>query len=151
MTADNLRKHWLQCLDRIFIRNADLFYSYVHRDIEPYWPNNLFIWLHSIRRRRHGSWGWTGAYVLMPEHLHAFVGFDDQQVQLSEWMKSLKYAFENAAPKWCCSTALAKRFLRPRLAKRRALRGEVALYAREAGAVQLGKELEGLAVLWGDL
>jgi REP element-mobilizing transposase RayT len=33
---------------------------------------------------------WLGAYVLMPDHLHLFVGFNDPKIQLSQWMKSLK-------------------------------------------------------------
>ena len=35
---------------------------------------------------------WLGAYVLMPDHLHAFVIIDDEQVKLGAWMKSLKNA-----------------------------------------------------------
>jgi len=38
----------------------------------------------------HGAW--LGAYVLMPDHLHAFVVIDDEQLKLSTWMKSLKNA-----------------------------------------------------------
>ena len=37
---------------------------------------------------RHGAW--VGAYVLMPDHLHLFVAIDDQRINLSNWMKSLK-------------------------------------------------------------
>ncbi len=33
---------------------------------------------------------WVGAYVLMPDHLHAFVGLDDHKIDLPRWMKSLK-------------------------------------------------------------
>jgi REP element-mobilizing transposase RayT len=36
----------------------------------------------------HGAW--LGAYVLMPDHLHAFVAVDDSQLTLAAWMKSLK-------------------------------------------------------------
>ena len=36
----------------------------------------------------HGAW--VGNYVLMPDHLHVFVGMDDQKITLSAWMKSLK-------------------------------------------------------------
>ena len=36
----------------------------------------------------HGAW--VGAYVLMPDHLHAFVAIDDQKLNLSTWAKSLK-------------------------------------------------------------
>jgi len=32
---------------------------------------------------------WLGAYVLMPDHLHAFVIIDDRRLSLSIWMKSL--------------------------------------------------------------
>jgi putative transposase len=38
----------------------------------------------------HGAW--LGAYVLMPDHFHAFVVVDDQQLNLSNWVKSLKNA-----------------------------------------------------------
>ena len=33
---------------------------------------------------------WLGAYVLMPDHLHAFVVIDDERIALSRWVKSLK-------------------------------------------------------------
>jgi putative transposase len=33
---------------------------------------------------------WLGAYVLMPDHLHAFVVIDDERLKLSSWIKSLK-------------------------------------------------------------
>ena len=35
---------------------------------------------------------WVGAYVLMPDHLHAFVAVDDERISLSSWIKSLKNA-----------------------------------------------------------
>ena len=35
---------------------------------------------------------WIGGYVLMPDHLHAFVSLDDEQLTLAAWMKSLKHA-----------------------------------------------------------
>lgn len=35
---------------------------------------------------------WLGAYVLMPDHLHAFVVIDDERLKLGTWMKSLKNA-----------------------------------------------------------
>ena len=50
---------------------------------------------------------WLGAYVLMPDHLHAFVGFNDPRIELSGWMKSLKNTLSKAlqskgvpAPHW---------------------------------------------------
>ncbi len=42
----------------------------------------------------HGAW--LGAYVLMPDHLHGFVVIDDQQLNLSTWIKSLKNALSKA-------------------------------------------------------
>ena len=33
---------------------------------------------------------WLGAYVLMPDHFHAFVSLDERELALSTWMKSLK-------------------------------------------------------------
>lgn len=33
---------------------------------------------------------WLGAYVIMPDHLHAFVALDEERMDLSSWMKSLK-------------------------------------------------------------
>ena len=36
----------------------------------------------------HGAW--LGNYVLMPDHVHAFVALDDQRITLPAWMKSLK-------------------------------------------------------------
>jgi len=38
----------------------------------------------------HGAW--LGAYVLMPDHLHAFVVMDSTRIDLSTWIKSLKNA-----------------------------------------------------------
>jgi putative transposase len=49
---------------------------------------------------------WVGRYVIMPDHMHFFVGFGEE-VTLSTWMKSLKNSLsktlrENgrAAPHW---------------------------------------------------
>jgi REP element-mobilizing transposase RayT len=36
----------------------------------------------------HGAW--LGKYVLMPDHLHAFVALDEEKITLARWMKSLK-------------------------------------------------------------
>ena len=33
---------------------------------------------------------WIGGYILMPDHLHLFVAFDDHKLSLSRWVKSLK-------------------------------------------------------------
>ena len=53
----------------------------------------------------HGAW--LGKYVLMPDHLHAFVSLDDEKTTLANWMKSLKNSLSKAlraqrisAPHW---------------------------------------------------
>ena len=53
----------------------------------------------------HGAW--IGAYVLMPDHLHALVRLDDDGGILSTWMKAMKGALSRqlrqmgmAAPHW---------------------------------------------------
>ena len=53
----------------------------------------------------HGAW--LGAYVLMPDHRHAFVVIDDERMNLSRWIKSLKNALSKTlriqnipAPHW---------------------------------------------------
>lgn len=38
------------------------------------------------------SGAWLGSYVLMPDHLHAFVALDPARCTLSRWMKALKAA-----------------------------------------------------------
>lgn len=50
---------------------------------------------------------WLGAYVLMPDHLHAFVVIDDERMNLSRWIKSLKNSLSKTlrttgvhAPHW---------------------------------------------------
>jgi REP element-mobilizing transposase RayT len=50
---------------------------------------------------------WLGAYVLMPDHLHAFVALDDREIALPAWMKALKNSLSKAlradgveAPHW---------------------------------------------------
>ena len=54
-----------------------------------------------------GHGAWLGAYVLMPDHLHAFVVVDDERMNLSRWIKSLKNALSKTlrasgvpAPHW---------------------------------------------------
>lgn len=42
----------------------------------------------------HGAW--VGCYVLMPDHCHIFVAYDDQKITLSGWTKSLKNALSLA-------------------------------------------------------
>lgn len=59
----------------------------------------------SLQAPEHGAW--VGAYVLMPDHFHAFVAIDDQELSLSVWVKSLKNSISKTlrqngigAPHW---------------------------------------------------
>ena len=54
--------------------------------------NNTDIHTHLLEFGEKGGdrGAWLGAYVLMPDHLHAFVVIDDERLTLSGWVKSLK-------------------------------------------------------------
>src|SRR5256884_3628739 len=39
---------------------------------------------------------WVGHYVIMPDHIHLFVGFGPESITLSAWMKSLKNAISKS-------------------------------------------------------
>jgi putative transposase len=50
---------------------------------------------------------WFGDYVIMPDHIHGFVAFDDAKLTLSSWVKSLKLCLSKVlriqgvlAPHW---------------------------------------------------
>ena len=43
-----------------------------------------------LRATEHGVW--VGRYVIMPDHIHLFAGFEPGSIALSAWMKSLKNA-----------------------------------------------------------
>lgn len=107
MTADRCKQR-LRRLDRVFLRTPIYFVTtctekrrsiLVEQSV-----HDAFIRFAEEGMHR-GEW--LGAYVLMPDHLHAFVGFDNQQIQLSAWMKSLKNAVSKtlrlngiAGPHW---------------------------------------------------
>lgn len=61
----------------------------------------------AFARQAAGRGAWVGRYVLMPDHLHLFVAIEDDQIRLSDWMKSLKNALSKTmrargfdAPHW---------------------------------------------------
>jgi len=91
MTAESLREQRLQRLDRIFIRTPIYFVTMCtdkrRAILAAKSIHSAFIQFAQEGMHR-GAW--LGAYVLMPDHFHAFVGLDDQKIQLSGWMKSLK-------------------------------------------------------------
>ena len=97
MTAELPRKKRLSRLETIFVdapiyfvtactcrRRKILAHSQIHSAL--------------IAFGKHGPQfgAWLGRYVLMPDHLHAFVAFDDERITLAKWMKSLKNAMSKA-------------------------------------------------------
>ena len=90
MTADD-RKQRLQRLDRVFLRTP-IYFVTTCADKRRSILATECIHAAFIQFGEEGMHrgAWIGGYVLMPNHLHAFVGFEDQEAQLSAWMKSLK-------------------------------------------------------------
>jgi putative transposase len=106
MTADH-RKQRLRRLDQIFVRTPIYFVTTCtnnRRAILATEPVHQAYVCFAEKGAHHGAW--VGAYVIMPDHLHVFVGLDEK-IELAEWMKSLKNTlskqvrFEGiAAPHW---------------------------------------------------
>ncbi|PYK90766.1 MAG: hypothetical protein DMF23_08375 [Verrucomicrobia bacterium] len=92
MTADD-RKQRLHRLDRIFLRTPIYFVTTCTNNrsaiLATKSVHQAFI---RFAEKGPGHGAWIGAYVLMPDHLHVFVGLNDQKIDLPGWMKSLKNA-----------------------------------------------------------
>ncbi len=90
--SDRLRR-----LDRIFIRAPVYFVTACTAGRAPLLArpevNQAFLKF-TEAGPDHGAW--IGAYVLMPDHIHAFVALDEECADLSSWMKSLKHALSKA-------------------------------------------------------
>ncbi|MGC2626265.1 MAG: transposase [Candidatus Udaeobacter sp.] len=90
MTADD-RKKRLHRLELIYVRSPIYFVTacifHRHKVLASEAIHEAFVEF-ALQGPAHGAW--VGNYVLMPDHLHAFVATDDQQITLSAWMKSLK-------------------------------------------------------------
>ena len=88
-TAD--RKQRLQRLERILIWSPIYFVTTCTNERRPILAaesvHRAFV---QFAQEGIHRGAWLGAYVLMPDHLHLFVGFDDRKIELSRWMKSLK-------------------------------------------------------------
>ena len=92
-TAEN-RKQRLRRLDRIFVRTPIYYVTTCtdnRREILACESVHETFMGFAKEGPRHGAW--VGAYVVMPDHLHAFVAFDDQKITLAQWMKSLKIRY----------------------------------------------------------
>src|SRR5438067_9785049 len=90
MTADDSKQR-LRRLDRIFVPTPIYFVTTCTQNrrsiLAQQSVHHAFVHFGEEGMNR-GAW--LGAYVLMPDHFHAFVGFHDQKIQLAAWMKSLK-------------------------------------------------------------
>jgi putative transposase len=107
MTAEDYRQR-LHRFDRTFVRTPIYFVTactHNRRGILATKSVHEAFVIFAEKGAQHGAW--LGAYVLMPDHFHAFAGFDDRQIDLSGWMKSLKNTLSKAlrfdgiaAPHW---------------------------------------------------
>ena len=96
MTAEN-RKQRLGRLELILVRSPIYFVTactHNRRRLLASAPIHQVFLEFAQQGSAHGVW--IGAYVLMPDHLHAFVATDDQKITLSAWMKSLKNVISKA-------------------------------------------------------
>jgi putative transposase len=107
MTAEN-RKQRLHRLERIYVRSPIYFVTTCTADRRHILAVEA-IHESFVRFAEEGSehGAWIGTYVLMPDHVHAFIAIDDQKLSLSQWMKSLKNALSKTmrsksvlAPHW---------------------------------------------------
>jgi len=107
MTAED-RKKRLHRLDLIYVRSPIYFVTANTRNRQKLLANvaihDAFVQFAQCGPP-HGFY--VGNYALMPDHLHAFVGTDDQKITLSAWMKSLKNSISKTlgrrrivAPHW---------------------------------------------------
>lgn len=90
MTAEN-HKPRLKRLERIFARIPIYFLTACtdrrRKLLAKASVHKSFI---SFAKQGVDRGAWVGAYVLMPDHFHVFVGFDERETEVSDWMKSLK-------------------------------------------------------------
>src|SRR6266403_976962 len=96
MTADD-HKQRLRRLNQIFVRSPIYFVTTCTRNRRPILPEESVhrAFVHFAEEGMHHG-ACLGTYVLMPDHFHAFVGFDDQKIDLAVWMKSLKNTLSKA-------------------------------------------------------
>jgi len=91
MTAENSRPRRLGRLETIFV-DSPIYFVTTCTDGRRKILANERIHKSFMEFAIHGPGfgAWVGKYVLMPDHLHAFVALDDEKITLANWMKSLK-------------------------------------------------------------
>jgi REP element-mobilizing transposase RayT len=83
----------LHRLDRVFTRQPIYFLTAVAFERRPILADAAVrATVESFAQGGPARGAWLGGYVLMPDHLHAFVALDERMLSLSAWMKSLKNA-----------------------------------------------------------
>jgi len=108
MTAENSRPQRLRRLETVFVDSPIYFATactfHRRKILAGLTVHRAFIEFGNSGPV-HGAW--IGKYVLMPDHLHAFVALDDEKITLAKWMKSLKNAISKvlrsrkvSAPHW---------------------------------------------------
>jgi putative transposase len=97
MTAENSRPQRLGRLETVFIESPIYFVTAGtanrHKILARSAIHESFIEF-AKSGPEHGAW--LGKYVLMPDHLHAFVALDEERITLANWMKSLKNSLSKA-------------------------------------------------------
>src|SRR5437868_5984368 len=84
--VDRLRR-----LDRVFQRHPIYFITANTFDRHPILASSFVrSAVEHFARSGPDHGAWLGGYVLMPDHLHAFVALDDRRIDLSTWVKSFK-------------------------------------------------------------
>lgn len=108
MTAENPRAQRLSRLEVIFV-DAPIYFvtACTCRRRKILAQSQVHSALTAFARKGPRFGAWLGRYVVMPDHLHAFVALDDEKITLAQWMKSLKNAVsktlreqEIPAPHW---------------------------------------------------
>jgi REP element-mobilizing transposase RayT len=86
MTAEN-RKQRLRHLGRIFFRTP-IYYiaTCTHNRREVLACESVHETFVDFAKEGPPHRAWLGAYVIMPDHVHAFIALDDQKITLARWM-----------------------------------------------------------------
>jgi REP element-mobilizing transposase RayT len=101
-------KRRLARLDRIYVRHPIYFVTANTAKRRPiltdHHVHDTFISF-ALDGPKYGAW--IGRYVLMPDHCHLFLAYDDERITLSNWAKSFKNTLSRvwrerqvAAPHW---------------------------------------------------
>jgi putative transposase len=91
MTAETPRRQRLSRLETVFVDSPIYFVTACMSNRRKILASaSVHQALIQFSRRGPEYGAWIGKYVLMPHHLHVFVGLDEERINLANWMKSLK-------------------------------------------------------------